>query len=108
MNFPNNQNYNNNDSNNHNAYVNINKRFSAASDGNITTDPQNEKTMKFDDVSHSKEGNSVDIKNFIDENELKNTIHKISTANDLGIMGEVYLIESLNNFIYLIFYVKLF
>lgn len=89
MNFPNNQNYNNNDYINQSPYMNNNKRPSTATEVNNSTDPQNDKTMKIDDVSISKDGNSVDIKNFIDEIENKNTIHRISTSNDLGIIGEV-------------------
>lgn len=99
MNFPNNnnQNYNNNDYINQNPYANMNKMSSGTSDVNNIPDPQNDKTMKIDEVSHSKDGNSIDIKNFMDDMDNKNTIHKISSANDLGIIGEV-------SFLFLLFF----
>lgn len=40
-------------------------------------------------IPSSKEEKSFDIKNFISESEIKNTIHSISTSNDLAIIGEV-------------------
>lgn len=91
MNFPNNNlnNYINNDNNNQFQYGNMNKRPSTVSDVSNYPDSTNDKTMKIDDVSHSKEGNNIDIKSFMDDLENKNTINKISSSNDLGIIGEV-------------------
>ncbi len=93
MNFPNN--YNNNNIINLNYNANMNERPSGASDMNSFPDQQNDNTMKIDDVANSKDGNSIDIKNFMYDMMNNNSIRAISTTNDFGIIGEVYFSSGL-------------
>lgn len=48
-----------------------------------------DQTSGFYNAINQKEGNGIDIKKFISDSENKETIHKISTSNDLSIIGEV-------------------
>ncbi len=73
MNFPTNPNNNNN-----NIY-----------NSNDKNNSQNDQTIQLSNITNSSDGNSVDIRNFIADNDIKNTIHRISTSNDLAIIGEV-------------------
>jgi len=50
---------------------------------------RNEYVLENNNFPPSKEEKSFDIKNFIAESEIKNTIHVVSTSNDLAIIGEV-------------------
>lgn len=74
--------------NNNIHHSNSNKRLNVIGEINIP-DNQNDQTIQFSNVNFSNNGNNIDIKNFIMENEIKNTIHSISTSNDLAVINEV-------------------
>jgi len=100
MNFPQNQNLNNHDFHNATPQLNSNRKAVGIQDINIASDSQNEQTIQYINDCVSKDENSIDIRNFIADNEIKNTIHKISTSNDLAIIGEV-------SYFYSIFFIKI-
>lgn len=61
-----------------------------------SNDANYDQTSAFYNALHSKDGNEVDINNFISECQVNNSMHKISSSNDLAIIAEV----SRNYFIY--------